>query len=72
MQFTIELERMENGYWLAEVKGLCHRMGAVGQDRLEAFRLAQAQALRFLAEQLEREGTYSPAAPTMSLAFDIV
>jgi hypothetical protein len=72
MQFTIELERMDNGFWLAKVMGLPNRMGAVGQDRLEAFRLAQAQALRYLAEQLECQGTYSPAAPAMTLAFDIV
>ncbi len=72
MQFTIELERMENGLWMAEVVGLPGRMGAVGQDRLDAFRRAQAQALRFVAGELERQGTYSSAPPTLHLAFDIV
>jgi hypothetical protein len=71
MHFTIELERMDNGFWLAEVVGLGCRMGAVGRDRLEAFRRAQAHALRHLAGQLETEGTYSSVPPTLNLAFDI-
>jgi hypothetical protein len=71
MQFMIELERMDDSYWRAEVIGLPARMGAVGRDRLEAFRRAQAHALRFLAGQLEQEGTFSSVPPTLNLAFDI-
>ena len=71
MRFRIELERLDSGVWVAEVIGLPRRMGAVGQDRLEAFRRAQAQALRFLAGQLEREATLATSAPSLDLAFDI-
>ena len=72
MNFRIELERMDNGSWLAEVVGSGCRVGAVGGDRLEACRRAQAHALRYLAGRLDSQGSFSAVPPTMSLAFDIV
>ncbi|MBI2829135.1 MAG: type II toxin-antitoxin system HicB family antitoxin [Acidobacteria bacterium] len=52
MTFMIELEREDDGRWLAEVPTLagvmCH-----GQDRDEAVARVQALALRVIAERLE-------------------
>jgi hypothetical protein len=72
MNFRIELERRDDGSWLAEVVGSSCRMGALGGDRLQALRRAQAHALRFLAGQLDREGSFSPVPPTMNVAFDVL
>ena len=52
MTFTIELEREEDGRWLAEVSALPGVM-CYGQDRDEAVAKVQALALRVIAEQLE-------------------
>jgi predicted RNase H-like HicB family nuclease len=50
--FTIEIEREDDGRWLAEVPELCGVM-AYGQDRDEAVARVQALALRVIAERLE-------------------
>jgi predicted RNase H-like HicB family nuclease len=50
--FTIEIEREEDGRWLAEVPALLGVM-AYGQDRDEAVARVQALALRVIAERLE-------------------
>ena len=50
--FTIEIDREEDGRWLAEVPALSGVM-AYGQDRDEAVARVQALALRVIAERLE-------------------
>ena len=52
MTFTVEIEREEDGRWLAEVPVLSGVM-AYGQDRDEAVARVQALALRVIAERLE-------------------
>lgn len=58
MTFTIELEREDDGRWLAEVPALpgviCY-----GADRSEAVAKVQALALRVIAERLEHSETPS-------------
>lgn len=51
--FTIELEREEDGRWVAEVRALPGVM-CYGQDRGEAVARVQALALRVIAERLEQ------------------
>ena len=48
----VELEREEDGRWLAEVPALSGVM-CYGQDRDEAVAKVQALALRVIAERLE-------------------
>jgi predicted RNase H-like HicB family nuclease len=50
--FTIELEREEDGRWIAEVTALPGVL-CYGQDRDEAVAGVQALALRVIAERLE-------------------
>ena len=50
--FTIEIEREEDGRWIAEVTALSGVM-AYGQNRDEAIARVQALALRVIAERLE-------------------
>jgi predicted RNase H-like HicB family nuclease len=52
MTFIVELEREEDGRWLAEVPALSGVM-CYGQDRDEAVAKVQALALRVIAERLE-------------------
>jgi predicted RNase H-like HicB family nuclease len=52
MQFHIELEREDDGRWIAEVPDMPGVM-TYGQDRAEAIARVQALALRVLAERLE-------------------
>ena len=52
MVFTIELEREDDGRWVAEVPALAGVM-CYGQDRDEAVARVQALALRVIAERLE-------------------
>jgi predicted RNase H-like HicB family nuclease len=52
--FTVEIEREDDGRWLAEVPALSGVM-AYGQDRGEAVARVQALALRVIAEQLEHK-----------------
>ena len=54
--FTIEIEREDDGRWLAEVPALSGVM-AYGQDRNEAVARVQALALRVIAERLEHRET---------------
>jgi predicted RNase H-like HicB family nuclease len=49
---TIEIDREDDGRWLAEVPALSGVM-AYGQDRDEAVARVQALALRVIAERLE-------------------
>ena len=52
MVFSVELEREDDGRWLAEVPALPGVM-AYGVDRDEAVARVQALALRVIAERLE-------------------
>ena len=52
MTFTIELEREDDGRWLADVPNLPGVL-CYGSDRDEAVARVQALALRVLAERLE-------------------
>ncbi len=56
MTFTIEIEREDDGRWLAEVPGLPGAM-TYGQSRDEAVARVQALALRVIAERLEHRET---------------
>ena len=50
---TIELEREDDGRWLAEVPSLAGVL-CYGRDRDEAVAKVQALALRVIAERLEQ------------------
>ena len=52
VQFAIEVDREDDGRWLAEVRDLPGVM-TYGQNRDEALTRVQALALRILAERLE-------------------
>ncbi len=56
MTFKIELEREEDGRWLAEIPDLAGVM-CYGSDQSEAVAKVQALALRVLAERLEHRET---------------
>jgi predicted RNase H-like HicB family nuclease len=55
MNFQIEVEREEDGRWIAEVPDLPGVL-VYAEDRATAVLKAQALAIRVLAERLEREG----------------
>jgi predicted RNase H-like HicB family nuclease len=54
MTFSIELEREDDGRWLAEVPAMSGVM-CYGATRNEAIARVQALALRVIAEQLEHQ-----------------
>lgn len=56
MTFKIELEREEDGRWLADIPGLAGVM-CYGFDQSEAVAKVQALALRVLADRLEHRET---------------
>ena len=56
MNFTVEIEREDDGRWLAEVPALSGVM-AYGEDRDAAVTRVQALALRVIAERLEHRET---------------
>ncbi|HYW13914.1 MAG TPA: type II toxin-antitoxin system HicB family antitoxin [Longimicrobium sp.] len=56
MYFQIEIEREEDGRWIAEVPDLPGVM-VYGSDRANAVAKVQALALRVLAERLEHGET---------------
>ena len=58
MTFTIELEREDDGCWLAEVPALLGVL-CYGADRGEAVAKVQALALRLIAERFEHPETPS-------------
>ena len=60
MQLAIELEREDDGRWIAEVPALSGVL-AYGQNRDQAVAKVQALALRVLAERLE----HGEAAPEL-------
>lgn len=58
MQYAVELEREEDGRWIAEVPALAGVL-AYGRSRDEALARVEALALRLLAERLEH-GEHAP------------
>lgn len=58
MQYAVELEREDDGRWIAEVPDLSGVM-AYGPSRGEALAKAEALALRVLADRLEH-GEHAP------------
>ena len=60
MQLAIELEREEDGRWIAEVPDLPGVL-TYGKDRDDAIAHVQALALRVLADRLE----HGEAAPNL-------
>ena len=65
MTFTIDLDREEDGRWLAEIDALPGVM-CYGQDRDEAIAKVQALALRVIAERLEHR---EAAAEFLNVSF---
>jgi predicted RNase H-like HicB family nuclease len=71
MRLNIELAREADGRWLAmvvEFPGLAAR----GDDRLDAFRRAEALALRELAARLEHNAPIPGAPAELALAFSVI
>ena len=64
MTFRIDLDREEDGRWLAEVPALSGVM-CYGQSRAEAVARVQALALRVIADRLEH-GEAEPALLALS------
>jgi predicted RNase H-like HicB family nuclease len=54
MRYLVEVEREEDGGWLAEVRQMPGAV-AFGETREEALRAAEALVLRTLADQLEHK-----------------
>jgi len=65
MQFQIELEREDDGRWIAEVPDLPGVM-TCGRGRSDAVAKVQALALRVLADRLEHGET---AAEPLQVSF---
>jgi predicted RNase H-like HicB family nuclease len=64
MTFTIELEREDDGRWIAEVKDLPGVL-SYGRTSAEALAAVKALALRVLADRLEH-GEAAPELPGVS------
>jgi predicted RNase H-like HicB family nuclease len=65
--YSVDVEREEDGRWIAEVADLPGVM-AYGQTREEAVRRAQVLSLRVLADRLE----HGEALPQVDAVFSIV
>ena len=66
MQLTIELEREEDGRWIAEIPVLSGVL-AYGASREEAIAQVQALALRVMADRLE----HGEEVPTLGGVFAV-
>jgi len=62
MQYTIELDREEDGRWIAEIPQLPGVM-VYGATEAEAIKDVKALALRVLADQIE-QSKQTPCEPT--------
>ena len=68
MAFKIEIDREEDGRWIAEIPSLPGVM-AYGKTRNEAIAKVQALAFRVLADRLEkRKKPAKPATVTFAIA----
>jgi predicted RNase H-like HicB family nuclease len=59
LKFLIELDREEDGRWIAEIASLPGVM-AYGETKPEAVAKVKALALRVLADQIEKEKKSKP------------
>jgi predicted RNase H-like HicB family nuclease len=66
IRFTIELEREEDGRWIAEVTDLPGTL-AYGKTRTDALAAVEALALRVVADRLEH-GKAAPEQLAVSFA----
>ena len=66
MKFNVEIEREDDGRWIAEVIDLPGAM-AYGQTREEAVARAEALALRIMADRLEN----GESLPTLENVFSV-
>ena len=66
MKFSVEIEREDDGRWIAEVVDLPGAM-AYGQTREEAVSRAEALALRALADRLD----HGESLPTLENVFSV-
>jgi len=68
MAFKIEIDREEDGRWIAEIPSLPGVL-AYGKNRNEALAKVQALAFRVLADRLEkRKKPAKPATVTFAIA----
>ena len=67
MQLIIEVDREDDGRWIAEVLDLPGVM-AYGQTREEAIALVEALSLRVIADQIE----HGEAVPDLESLFSVV
>lgn len=56
MEFSIEIDREEDGRWIAEIPSLPGVL-AYGATRHEAIAAVEALALRVIADKIEKEKT---------------
>jgi predicted RNase H-like HicB family nuclease len=66
MKFNVEIDREEDGRWIAEVGDLPGAL-AYGQTREEAISRAEALALRVMADRLEN----GESLPTLENMFSV-
>ena len=66
LRFTIEIDREQDGRWIAEITEL-PGVQAYGKTRTEALAAAEALALRVVADRLEH-GEATPDQLTVSFA----
>jgi predicted RNase H-like HicB family nuclease len=66
MKFNVEIDREEDGRWIAEVVDLPGAL-AYGQTREEAISRAEALALRVMADRLEN----GESLPTLENVFSV-
>ena len=66
MKFSVEIDREEDGRWIAEVVDLPGAL-AYGQTREEAISRAEALALRVMADRLEN----GESLPTLENMFSV-
>jgi len=66
MRYIVEVERENDGRWLAEIADLPGVM-AYGVSREEAMQKAEALALRVIADRIEH-GEYAGVPPSISFA----
>jgi predicted RNase H-like HicB family nuclease len=66
MKFNVEIDREEDGRWIAEVADLPGAL-AYGQTREEAISRVEALALRVMADRLEN----GESLPTLENVFSV-
>jgi predicted RNase H-like HicB family nuclease len=67
LKFKIELDREEDGRWIAEIGALPGVM-AYGKSKQEAVARAKALALRVLADEVEKDEKQSTKPLDVSIA----